>query len=154
MNPSARTAYDPNGRRKYLSSEEGRRFVLNATDLPREEALFCLTIYYIGCRISEALALRPSDIDLELKVILIRSLKKRGRREMRRVPAPDFLVTGLVALAPANSPWPLWGFSRTTAWRRIKKVMKSASSLFQVGRRVEWSGFELGRREVWVRKIA
>lgn len=126
MNQGARTAYDADGRRKYLCGDEGRRFVLYAAELPRAEALFCLTIYYTGCRISEALALRLSDIDIETKVILIRSLKKRGRREIRRVPAPDFLITGLVALALGDSPWPLWRFSRTTAWRRIKKVMKLA----------------------------
>ena len=126
MNPSAKTAYDAEGRRKYLSAAEGRKFVQHAANLPKAEALFCLTIYYTGCRISEALALRRQDIDLEVKAILIRSLKKRGKREIRRVPAPEFLIVGLSAIAGLNAHTPIWPFSRTTGWRIIKDVMKAA----------------------------
>ena len=123
----AKGAYDQEGRRKYLSRTEGQKFVQHATALPRSEAIFCLTIYYTGCRLSEALALRRQDIDLEMKVILIRSLKKRQRREIRRVPAPEFLVAGIAAIADPNHPTlPVWSFSRTTAWRIIKNVMKAA----------------------------
>ncbi len=124
--PTAKGAYDAEGHCKYLSRAEGRRFVLHATKLPRRNALFCLAIYYTGCRLSEALALRRQDIDSELKAIRIRSLKKRGKLEIRRVPVPAFLLTGLIDIGPQNEGKPLWPFSRTTVWRLIKSVMAAA----------------------------
>lgn len=126
MRSGTKSPYDAGGRRKYLSRAEGRKFVQCTTTIAKAQAFFCLTIYYTGCRISEALALRRSDIDQEMKVILIRSLKKRGRTEIRRIPAPEFLIVGLLSIAPANPSKPLWQFSRTTAWRLIKRVMKAA----------------------------
>ena len=126
MKPSAKSAYDYEGRRKYLSKTEGGSFLQNAVALQKPEALFCLTIYYTGCRISEALALRRQDVDGEAKVILIRSLKKRQKREIRRIPVPEFLVTELLCLSIPNPDKPIWRFSRTTGWRIIKSVMKAA----------------------------
>ena len=124
--PSAKGAYDHEGRRKYLSRIEGGKFVQHATSLPRPHALFCLTIYYTGCRISEALALRRQDVDSESKAVLIRSLKKRDKREIRRLPIPAFLVEGLLSIAPHEENKRLWLFSRTTGWRIIKSVMTAA----------------------------
>ena len=126
MKSDAKNAYDCDGRRKYLSGDEGRRFIRHATSLPKANALFCLTIYYTGCRISEALTLRQQDVDFEAKVVRIRSLKKRDRYEIRRLPIPMFLVTGLLEITPANELNRFWPFSRTTAWRIIKSVMRSA----------------------------
>ena len=126
MKPSAKSAYDYEGRRKYLSKTEGGNFLQHAIALQKPEALFCLTIYYTGCRISEALALRRQDVDDEAKVILIRSLKKRQKKEIRRIPAPEFLVAELLRIATSYPEKPLWPFSRTTGWRIIKGVMKAA----------------------------
>jgi integrase/recombinase XerD len=126
MKPSAKGAYDEEGRRKYLSRAEGCAFIQNAARLPKPSALFCLTIYYTGCRISEALALRQQDVDSEVKTILIRSLKKRQKREIRRIPAPEWLVKGLMDISSLAEGELLWPFSRTTGWRIIKGAMKSA----------------------------
>lgn len=123
----AESAYDPEGRRKYLSHAEGRKFVGHAARLPQAQALFCLTLYYTGCRISEALALRRQDLDEEAKAVRIRSLKKRGKQDTRRVPVPSFLVSGLLGIASPSEAKPLWPFSRTTGWRIIKGVMKAAN---------------------------
>ena len=124
--PSAQGAYDHEGQRKYLSRAEGAKFVHHATNLPRAEALFCLVIYYTGCRISEALALRRQDVDAESKAMLIRSLKKRDKSTIRRLPIPAFLADGLLGLSATESSHPLWPFSRTTGWRIVKGVMKAA----------------------------
>jgi len=123
---SARGAYDAEGRRKYLSRTEGQKFLKQAALLPKQDALFCLTIYYTGCRISEALGLRSQDIDLEMNAIRIRSLKKRERKEIRRIPVPKFLANELMSLAATGRGELIWSFSRTTGWRLIKRVMKAA----------------------------
>ena len=120
------SAYDPEGRRKYLTREEGRRFLKCVRKLPRAQALFCLTIYYSGMRISETLALTAQDIDHSTKVVRVRSLKKRANREFRRIPLPDSLLSSLQQITVEPGGGRLWNFSRTTGWRIIKRAMAEA----------------------------
>ena len=88
--------------------------------------MFCLMIYYTGCRLSEALALRRQDIDAEAKTVCIRTLKKREKYDIRRLPIPAFLVVGILNRAcPENEKF-IWPFSRTTGWRIVKGVMNAA----------------------------
>jgi integrase/recombinase XerD len=126
MEISVRSAYDREGRRKYLSRAEGHKFLEQVVQLPKPDALFCLVLYYTGCRISEALGLCWSDFDSEMNVVLIRSLKKRGRKEIRRIPVPEFLVRELMNAALAEGGQQIWPFSRTKGWRIIKSAMKGA----------------------------
>lgn len=120
------SAYDPEGRRKYLTHAEGRVFLKCSRRLPLREALFCTTLHYTGLRISEALAITRQDIDLELCVIRVRTLKKRKREVFRRIPVPEWLAKRLLTLEPEASQNRLWPYSRTTGWRIIKRVMKDA----------------------------
>lgn len=126
MGISTRTAYDKAGRRKYLSRSEGQRFLDRVVQLPRINALFCLTLYYTGCRISEALGMQRHDLDREMNVVLIRSLKKRGKNEIRRIPIPEFLAKELRNVTSPEDDPHFWSFSRTTGWRIIKAAMKDA----------------------------
>jgi len=127
MNRSLRSAYDVDGRRKYLNRSEGKKFLELAIQLPKAKALFCLTIYYTGCRITEALNLEGRNLDSAMKAALIRSLKKRDKKHIRRIPIPEFLAQELMAIAPSGKDQRLWRFSRTTGWRIIKGVMKNAN---------------------------
>ena len=78
--------------RKYLTLQERTRFLDAARGDPRPEVqTFALTLVHTGCRISEALALRPEDIDLEAVAVRIRTLKRR-REHWRAVPVPEALV--------------------------------------------------------------
>lgn len=126
MNRETYCAYDHEGRRKYLTHEEGRRFLKCARRCPVAEALFCMTIYYTGMRISEALALTGQDIDHSTGTVRIRSLKKRQLRVFRRIPLPERLLSGLTELSFDAPDAALWKFSRTTGWRIIKRVMQHA----------------------------
>lgn len=127
MKNRAISAYDGEGRRKYLSRTEGQKFLQQVVQLPKLEALFCLTIYYTGCRISEALGLRRHDFDTEMNVVLIRSLKKRGKRVIRRIPLPDFLAKEFRGIAEKKGNQSIWRFSRTTGWRIDKRAMGGAN---------------------------
>lgn len=120
------SSYDPEGRRKYLTPDEGRKFLKCARRLPLPEATFCLAIFYTGMRISEALALTIEDIDHSTGTIRIRSLKKRQHREYRRIPVPCSLVSALRKLTGEKVDCLLWDFSRTKGWRIIKRVMHEA----------------------------
>jgi integrase len=81
-----------------------------------------------GCRISEALALRPCDIQHHAKVLSIRTLKKRAAGKVREVPVPVTLLEALAAQsdAAAKSRERLWWWCRTTAYSRVKAVMAEA----------------------------
>lgn len=126
MKPIARRAFDADGRRKYLTKVEGQQFLRFAAFRSKREALFCLTLYYTGCRISEVLNLRDLDIDSSLSTLQIRSLKKREKKEFRRIPIPNFLSIQLLNLTKSSVDSRLWTFSRTTGWRLVKQTMKEA----------------------------
>ena len=123
--------YTPAGQRKYLTSPERARFIAAAKTCSRAELrTLCLTLAYTGCRISEALALRASDIEIEAGFIAIRSLKKRRNVVMmREVPVPGDLLNALEDIHAAShrgSGERLWTLSRSRAWQLVKAVMKEA----------------------------
>lgn len=118
--------------RKYLTHEERGRFLAAAA---REEKpdrqTFALTLAHSGARLSEVLALRPADIDLDAAAIRIRTLKRRAEH-WREVPLPADvlrsleLVHALRAVRPRHAADPLWPWSRATGHRRIVAVMERA----------------------------
>jgi integrase/recombinase XerD len=56
--------YDIDGRRLYLRGEERRAFFDATMKEPGELRTFCHMLHDTGIRIFEALALRPSKVDL------------------------------------------------------------------------------------------
>jgi integrase len=71
------------------------------------------------------LNLRRCDIDETSSVALIRSLKKRGKQHVRRIPIPAQLTKRILNM-PVADTGRLWPFSRATAWRLVKTAMISA----------------------------
>lgn len=124
--------YDQGGNRKYLTAHERRRFIEAARHHPHEIETFCLTLAFTGARISEVLSLRAGSVDRAAGVIVFESLKKRRRGVYRQVPVPNALLRSLDAaydLKAAHPDTRLWQWSRTTAWKRVKKVMLEACVL-------------------------
>jgi integrase/recombinase XerD len=120
--------YDPNGQRKYLTPSERQGFLRAAENAPREVRTFCETLAHSGCRISEALALTATRVDVGAGVLVFESLKKRRKGVYRAVPVPPALlatleeVHDLAAVGDAR----LWDWSRSTGWRRVREVMNAA----------------------------
>lgn len=127
------------GERKYLTLKERRRFLAALPILKSaSDRTFCEMIFYTGCRPSEALSLTAMQIDVDESMVIIRSLKKRGRKKnstFRPVPVPrEFMdrldrVHNLRALKSApdrGADARLWTFSRTTGWDRVHSVMAAA----------------------------
>lgn len=119
-------AYDAKGKRKYLNRGENMRFLEVLSALPDRDELYFLVLYYTGCRVSEALALRRQDFESDTGVVIFTSLKKRRQIERRRVPVPNELITRITDYFPESENEPVWDFSRTTAWRRMKYIMARA----------------------------
>lgn len=124
--------HDAAGARKYLTAEERARFLVAADAAPRAVRALCHTLAWSGCRVSEALALTAERVDLAGAAITVESLKKRRRGTFRTVPVPAELVTmldlvfGLRGRRGTALKAPLWDWSRTTAWRRVREVLHAA----------------------------
>ena len=121
--------------RKYLTEEERSRFLEAVRKHQRPEVqTFALTLAHTGCRISEALAIRGCDIDLEAAEVRISTLKRR-REHWRAVPVPEDLVRELdlvhrlrkMQSTARGGDRPLWNMSRPTASRHIAALMRDAS---------------------------
>lgn len=125
---------DTNGNRLYLTQEERAAFLKASLTADPPVRTLCGVLHHTGCRISEALELTASRVDLSEGTIVFRSLKKRGRRVFRAVPVPpDFMDTlGIVHhirkahRSRRGREVPLWSYSRKTAYRRIKEIMEEA----------------------------
>ena len=120
------SAYDCAGRRKYLNRQENSKFREAVALQPPDRMAFCLTIYFTGCRISEALALTENEVEWETNVIRFQTLKKRAKTVVRRIPIPENLSAMLKDIATGDPKNSLWSFSRTTGWRIIKNTMRQA----------------------------
>ncbi len=120
--------YSRNGRRKYINAEERRRILEVLSGIPSDERAFCLTLMLLGLRISEALALRPEDVQFEEGIVAVRCLKKRGTVVVREVPAPPELLSALKGLAEGHEDPQerFWLWSRVSAWRVVKTVLRAA----------------------------
>jgi len=120
--------FDRRGNRKYLNGAERHAFLQAVAQEP--DALrraFCLTLFYTGCRISEALNVAVERIDLTGKAIVFETLKQRRRGCFRSVPIPDSLTAVCRDLTPGLKPFDrLWPFSRATAYRLVKDCMAQA----------------------------
>jgi integrase/recombinase XerD len=128
------TLFDRRGNRKYLTSAERRTVALAALRMAPPIATFLLTLLHTGARISELLALTPERIDRANGVIIFETLKRRKRGIFRAVPVPSDLLNRLDAVHeireaqndPVRRIEPLWAWGRTTAWKHVKFVMRTA----------------------------
>ena len=126
--------FDAQGRRLYFTDAERQAFLKAAAEQDRETRSFCAMLAHTGCRLSEATELTIRSIDLSAKVVIFRSLKKRKQRVFRAVPVPpDFLdmldmVHGVREIQSTGKGLNklLWPWSRPTAWRAVKTVIRAA----------------------------
>jgi integrase len=126
--------YDTTGRRKYLTPSERQDFIAASSSL-QLIGTFCGTLAHTGCRISEALALTADRVDVEAGVLIFESLKKRRRGVYRAVPIPPAFTALLEEIhdlkvvrhsSDQAQSMRLWPWSRTTGWRHVRAVMKTA----------------------------
>ncbi|MCY4591122.1 MAG: tyrosine-type recombinase/integrase [Alphaproteobacteria bacterium] len=91
------------------------------------------TLAMTGCRVSEALAIRACDVDLEARELRISTLKRRTDH-WRAVPVPEDLVHALELVhrlrrlqgSARGANRPLWPITRQTANRQVGAIMRTA----------------------------
>ncbi|MDA8747159.1 tyrosine-type recombinase/integrase [Litoreibacter sp.] len=122
--------YDSNRQRLYANGQERTAFLNAAQHQLPHIRIFCRTLVFTGCRISEALALAPSAVQPASATITFETLKRRKRGVMREVPIPSELALEreAISLPEQSFIWQLDGvpINRSTAYRWIKQVMKEA----------------------------
>ena len=98
---------------RHLTVKEVERLLLSATDLRYRAAM--LTAYAAGLRISETLALQPSDIRSDKGLVHIRS-GKGGTERMAPLPegGVEYLRTYWTSLFPRPSTWLFYGSAPDT----------------------------------------
>jgi integrase/recombinase XerD len=118
--------FDARGGRKYLCASELPRFLAAARSADLATGAFCCLLVFTGCRLSEALAITPAQLDEETGRVVFRTLKRR-RQTFRAVPVPPELMGALRRIARGReADASLWDWCRQTAWRRVKRVMDTA----------------------------
>ena len=134
MNDAANfTLVDERGR-KYLTAAERTRFLAAVRSHPKPAVqTLARTLAMTGARVSEALAIRACDVDLEANEVRIASLKRR-RDHWRAVPLPEDLVHALDLVhrlrghqkSPRGMNRLLWDVTRQTANRQVGAIMRTA----------------------------
>ena len=130
MTDSTFTLVDARGR-KYLTARERERFLAAVRSHPKPAVqTLARTLAMTGCRVSEALAIRACDVDLEANEVRIATLKRR-RAHWRSVPLPEELVHALDLVhrlmgSPRGVNRPLWPITRQTANRQVAAITRTA----------------------------
>lgn len=135
MKPSTLSLIDANGR-KYINQDERAAFLNAASEVDGHIRTLAETLTYTGCRISEALAITVSNVDIQSREIHFLTLKRRKSGVWRSVPVPRILVEHLdlaysirrllARRQTAECNNRLWPISRVTAWRAISGLMEDA----------------------------
>ena len=120
--------------RKYLTDVERTRFLAAVRSHPKPTVqTLARTLAMTGARVSEALAIRACDVDLDAKEVRIATLKRR-KDHWRAVPLPEDLVHALdlvhrlraAQASPRGMNRPLWPITRQTANRQVGAIMQMA----------------------------
>ena len=133
MTESAFSLVDARGR-KYLTAPERQRFLAAVRTHPKPAVqTLAQTLALTGCRVSEALAIRACDVDLEAREVRIATLKRR-RAAWRVVPVPEDLIhalelvhrLGRAQASPRGAKSLLWPITRQSANRQVGTIMRGA----------------------------
>ena len=133
MTDSTFNLVDARGR-KYLTVGERERFLAAVRTHPKPAVqTLAHTLAMTGCRVSEALAVRACDVDLEANEFRIATLK-RHTSHWRAIPVPKDLVHALdlvhrlrrAQTSSRGANRPLWPITPQTANRQVGALMRTA----------------------------
>jgi integrase len=126
--------YAANAERKYTNQTERQRFLEVVGRQTSERYLFCGLLAWTGGRPSEVLALMPMSFQIERRVVILPTLKRR-KPHAREVPIPPGLMAAIdqhfglreLQRSPETAKKRLWSWSsRITVWRFVKGGMLEA----------------------------
>jgi hypothetical protein len=93
-NRSEMRLFDARENRLYMDAGERQAVLAVAREQERQKRTFCETLYFTGCRLSEALELPPKRVENNAGQVILRSLKKCRDDVFWAVPVPaEYLDT-------------------------------------------------------------
>ena len=119
--------YSTDAQRLYLNKTERLAFKQTTENSPDNIRYLRMMLLHTGCHLSEALNIKPDDIQWNDGIVAIRSLKKRNQHHVRELPVPQEFLDQLKHHLPNTNDQLIWPQHRSTAWRHIKQVMNRAS---------------------------
>ncbi len=108
----------PKYKKKITRLMDYDEFMTAIMDLPIVKRAFLTILFFAGCRVSEALVLESNDISCTGDTIFIQFFRLKGSKQTdpQEVPRADAL------LWICEQEGDLFSFSRSTAYRTVKKV--------------------------------
>ena len=136
MSFSINDLIDPiSGERRYLNKEERGAFKAAVQYMKPDAKLYCLMLYYTGCRANEALEITPDRLDFKECWVRFRTLKQNPDRpdKYRIVELPEEYLAALESEYKAKTrkgkrggKIPLWSFGYRTGYKYVKQAMQAA----------------------------
>ena len=108
----------PHYKKKITRPMEYEELKEGIDDLPEDKQALLSILFFAGCRISEALALTSNDINCQGDMIYIQFFRLKGSKQTDPQEIPRSQPLEWVCKQEGK----LFDFSRTTAWRWVKKV--------------------------------
>jgi len=110
----------PKYKKKITRLMDYEEFKASIDSLPIARQAFLSILFFAGCRVSEALALDPSDIHCMQDMIYIQFFRLKGSKQTDPQEIP--LADALAWLCGKEGTDYLFTFSRSTAYRIVKSV--------------------------------
>jgi integrase len=108
----------PRYKKKITSQMEYEEFKEKIHSLPIARQAFLSVLFFAGCRVSEALALTPDNINCTQDTIYIQFFRLKGSKQTDPIPLPRLdILNYLCGLVDDPFPW-----HRSTAYRIVKRV--------------------------------
>lgn len=108
----------PRYNKKITNLMEYQDFKEGIQDLPIRRQAFLSILFFAGCRVSEALALDSDNIHCTKDHVFIDFFRLKGSTQTDPIPLPRTAAL----LWTCEQEGALFTFSRTTAWRIVKRV--------------------------------
>lgn len=121
----------------YITKEESERLLESISNIKHK--LLVLLMLDCGLRVSETISLRLNNFDFKQRLLTIKSLKKRLKKDARIIPMSDRLYQVMgeylnkykLGLKPNTFLFPSYGSSghirRESVWKIIKKIAKNSN---------------------------
>ncbi len=116
----------PKYKKKITRLMDYNEFKQAIQDLPRSRQAFLSVLFFAGCRVSEALALTPNDINCTKDTIYVQFFRLKGSNQTDPIPLPredalNWICHTAALLTPEGATERIFWYGRHTAYRLVKK---------------------------------
>jgi len=115
----------PKYKKKITRLMDFREFMNAIDELPIMKQAFLSILFFAGCRVSEALALTAGNIHCKGDTVFIEFHRLKGSKQTDPIPLPRNSALYWLCGSSLPSDYLIFPFSRSTAYRTVKKAFPS-----------------------------